>query len=121
MPGETATAQLGLPDVLFFALFLGAADRFGLRVRPTWLACTLSFGADARDRGRRRHHAACRRCRFSRAAFVLANADLLWAVRRLPPSCGTPVLETGQRVNSATVSTCGVCGNMSTGRARSSR
>jgi hypothetical protein len=38
-------AQLGLPDVLFFALFLGAASRFGLRVWPTWVACTLSFTA----------------------------------------------------------------------------
>jgi hypothetical protein len=44
LPGEHATAQLGLPDVLFFALFLGAADRFGLRVGWTWLAMVLSFG-----------------------------------------------------------------------------
>jgi hypothetical protein len=42
-PSGDGLAQLGLPDVLFFALFLGAADRFGLRVFPTWLACTLSF------------------------------------------------------------------------------
>src|SRR5262249_1430964 len=45
VPGERDTAQLGLPDLLFFALFLGAADRWGLRVRLTWLAMTLSFGA----------------------------------------------------------------------------
>lgn len=44
IPGEASAAQLGLPDVLFFALFLGAAERFGLRVWQTWLACTLSFG-----------------------------------------------------------------------------
>jgi hypothetical protein len=43
-PGS-GVAQLGLPDVLFFALFLGAADRFRLRVFPTWLACTFSFAA----------------------------------------------------------------------------
>jgi hypothetical protein len=45
VPGEPNTAQLGLPDLLFFALFLGAADRWGLRLRLTWLAMTLSFGA----------------------------------------------------------------------------
>ena len=34
---------------------------------------------------------------------------------------GEGVVEAHERVRSATVSTCGVCGNMSTGRARSSR
>ena len=34
VPGEHAAANLGVPDLLFFALFLGAAARFGLRVRP---------------------------------------------------------------------------------------
>jgi hypothetical protein len=45
VPGEADTAQLGLPDLLFFALFLGAADRWGLRTRLTWAAMALSFGA----------------------------------------------------------------------------
>ena len=45
VPGEPDTAQLGLPDLLFFALFLGAADRWGLRTRLTWAAMALSFGA----------------------------------------------------------------------------
>jgi hypothetical protein len=44
VPGGGA-ARLGLPDVLFFSLFLAAADRFGLRVGWTWLAMALSFGA----------------------------------------------------------------------------
>jgi hypothetical protein len=39
-----SSAKLGLPDLLFFALFLGAADRFGLRRRATWFAMALSFG-----------------------------------------------------------------------------
>jgi hypothetical protein len=43
VPGGGA-ARLGLPDVLFFSLFLAAADRFGLRVGWTWLAMTASFG-----------------------------------------------------------------------------
>jgi hypothetical protein len=44
VPGERNTAQLGLPDLLFFALFLASCERFGLRTRLTWLALTLSFG-----------------------------------------------------------------------------
>ena len=38
-------AQLGLPDLLFYALFLAGAVRWRLRVRLTWLCLTLSFGA----------------------------------------------------------------------------
>jgi len=44
IPGENDAARLGPPDILFFALFLAAADRFGLRVFWTWLALALSFG-----------------------------------------------------------------------------
>ena len=33
------------PDVLFFSLFLGAADRFGLRIVLTWIPMTLSVRA----------------------------------------------------------------------------
>jgi hypothetical protein len=43
--GEHDAARLGPPDLLFFALFLAAADRFRLRVFWTWLALALSFGA----------------------------------------------------------------------------
>ena len=77
IPGEHASAQLGLPDVLFFALFLGAADRFGLRVAWTWIAMTLSFGVTLAaavwlDVG------GLAALPLLSAAFVLANADLLW-------------------------------------------
>jgi hypothetical protein len=44
VPGGGA-ARLGLPDLLFFALFLAAAARFELRLFWTWLAMTASFGA----------------------------------------------------------------------------
>jgi hypothetical protein len=44
IPGERPTANLGLPDLLFFALFLAAAARFRLRPAWTWLAMTASFG-----------------------------------------------------------------------------
>src|SRR5207253_1434254 len=45
VPGENSAANLGLPDLLFFSLFLAATVRFGLRVLPTWFALTASFGA----------------------------------------------------------------------------
>jgi hypothetical protein len=44
VPGERGSANLGLPDVLFFALFLGAAARFHLRVPWTWIGLVASFG-----------------------------------------------------------------------------
>jgi hypothetical protein len=39
-PGDGATVNVGPPDILFFALFLAAADRFGLRVAWTWIGMT---------------------------------------------------------------------------------
>ena len=44
-PGESAVVNLGPPDVLFFALFLGAADRFQLRVAATWITMTACLAA----------------------------------------------------------------------------
>ena len=44
VPGEHAAAQLGVPDLLFFALFLGAAHRFGLRLYWTWAALVAALG-----------------------------------------------------------------------------
>jgi hypothetical protein len=77
IPGEHASAQLGLPDILFFALFLGAADRFGLRVAWTWVAMVLSFGLTLAtavwlDVG------GLAALPLLSAAFVIPNADLLW-------------------------------------------
>ena len=86
VPGEQSLAQLGLPDVLFFALFLGAADRFGLRRRLTWLLCTLSFGATMALTVRFDVTGLAALPLLS-AGFVLANADLLWArIRRRRPA-----------------------------------
>ncbi len=45
LPGGSA-ARLGLPDVMFFSLFLAASARFGLRPRATWLAMTVRPRAD---------------------------------------------------------------------------
>jgi hypothetical protein len=77
-PGETATVNIGPPDVLFFALFLAAADRFGLRVAWTWvgmtgfLAGTLVLVWSWEDiAGLPALPAVC-------LGFLLPNADLLW-------------------------------------------
>ena len=85
VPGENAAANLGLPDLLFFALFLGAAARFGLRVFWTWLGLTASFGstmalATGFDVG------GLPALPLLSLGFLLPNADLLWrAVRRPRP------------------------------------
>jgi hypothetical protein len=44
VPGERSAANLGVPDLLFFALFLAAAARFRLRVRATWLCLVAALG-----------------------------------------------------------------------------
>jgi hypothetical protein len=81
LPGEHASAQLGLPDVLFFSLFLGAAARFRLRVGWTWVAMTLSFGttlalAVAFD------VSGLPALPLLSLAFAFANADLFWRAYR---------------------------------------
>ncbi len=77
VPGEHSSAQLGLPDILFFALFLAAADRFGLRTGWTWLAMVLSFGATLAATVYLGVGGLPALPLLS-AAFVLVNADLLW-------------------------------------------
>jgi hypothetical protein len=44
VPGQDGGAKLGLPDLLFFALYLGASARFGLRTFWTWVGLTASLG-----------------------------------------------------------------------------
>lgn len=79
--GQTTASHLGLPDVLFFALFLGAAVRFGLRVGWTWLGMALSFGVTV----------ACAvwwnldglpALPALSLGFLVPNADLLWRALR---------------------------------------
>jgi hypothetical protein len=84
VPDEGAF-QLGLPDLLFFAVFLGAAARWGLRLGRTWLALTASFGVtmalavwvDPFGLG------GLPALPLLSVAFLAANADLLW--RELRP------------------------------------
>jgi len=75
-------AYLGPPDVLFYALFLGAAQRWRLRLWWTWIATTFMYAitiviANAADVG------GLPALPFLSFGFLLANADLLWA--RLRP------------------------------------
>jgi len=82
VPGSNGSAKLGLPDLLFFALFLGSAARFKLRVPWTWLCLTASIGgtislATLFDVG------GLPALPLLSLGFLLPNADLLWrAVRQ---------------------------------------
>ena len=76
--GDTGTISIGPPDVVFFALFLAAAERFELRVAATWLAMTALLAATlvlvwAWDdiSGLPALPAVC-------FGFLLPNADLVW-------------------------------------------
>ena len=77
IPGEDSTANLGPPDVLFFALFLASAQYF--RLRPGWtfvgmiafLVVTLVAGATFDLAGLPALPAIS-------LGFLLPNADLLW-------------------------------------------
>ena len=75
-PGGAA-AYLGPPDVLFFALFLAAADRFGLRVVWTWVSTTSMYAvtvivATATDVG------GLPALPFLSVGFLAPNADIIW-------------------------------------------
>ncbi len=86
VPGQSGGAKLGLPDLLFFALFLGAAARFGLRPFWTWLCLTASLGgtmalATAFDVN------GLPALPLLALGFLFPNADLLWrAIRRKRPA-----------------------------------
>lgn len=80
LESAASSARLGLPDLLFFALFLGAARRFQLRTGWTWVALTASFGATiAFTVGL--DVAGLPALPGLSLGFLLANADLLWRRR----------------------------------------
>jgi hypothetical protein len=84
VPGEHAVASLGLPDLLFFALFLAAAARFRLRPGLTFLFMAASFGATTALAAWTNR--ALPATPLLSVGFLVANADLLWReVRRRPP------------------------------------
>jgi hypothetical protein len=91
IPGEHDAARIGPPDVFFFALFLAAAARFGLRASATWLGMTVGLvvtllAAYLFD------VAGLPALPGIALGFVLPNLDLLWRAlreRSAPPSSGS--------------------------------
>jgi hypothetical protein len=83
VPGEHSAAQLGMPDVLFFSLFLGASARFDLRVGWTFsgmvagLALTFAATTEFQALGLPALPGIA-------LGFLLPNADLLWRAVRKP-------------------------------------
>jgi hypothetical protein len=85
---DEGSFQLGIPDLLFFAVFLGAAARWNLRVGVTWLLLTASFGitmalavwVDPFGLG------GLPALPLLSLAFLAANADLLWRELRSHPA-----------------------------------
>jgi hypothetical protein len=96
VPGESGAAKLGLPDLMFFALFLAAADRWRLRVPWTWVCLTASIGttmalATWTDVG------GLPALPLLSLGFLLPNADLLWrAVRKPSPAEPGPESDPGR-------------------------
>jgi hypothetical protein len=74
-------AQLGPPDILFYALFLAATARFGLRVGWTWLATTGLYAASF-PIAVWTNADGLPALPFLSIGFLAANADLLWKAVR---------------------------------------
>ena len=77
VPGSTDTANLGIPDMLFFALFLAATDRFALRTTLSWILMTASFGVTVVLAVWLKLGGLPALPLLS-FAFLVANGDLLW-------------------------------------------
>ncbi len=81
LPHESDDPRLGIPDVLFFALYLSAAVRFRLRPGWTWLAMVAALGltivitvwADV---------AGLPALPALSIGFLVPNADLIWGQLR---------------------------------------
>jgi hypothetical protein len=84
LPGHQ-TARLGLPDLLFFALFLAAAAHYRLRPGWTWLAMVAFLGATV-GIAEWSDLAGLPALPALSVGFLLPNADLIWARLRPRPS-----------------------------------
>jgi hypothetical protein len=82
VPGGAA-AYLGPPDLLFFALFLAAAQRFGLRIGWTWVSMTSMYGLTVII-ATAAHVGGLPALPFLSFGFLATNADLLWRRLRRP-------------------------------------
>jgi hypothetical protein len=86
VPGGNA-AQLGLPDVLFFSVFLAASARFELRKLATWFCMTASVGITVALASL--WNTGLPALPGIALGFLLPNADLIWTrVRRTTPTPG---------------------------------
>jgi hypothetical protein len=85
VPGEHAAANLGVPDLLFFALFLAAAARFGLRIYWTWITLVAALGLTIAATVWW-HLSGLPALPAIAIGFLLPNADLLWRQLRRPVS-----------------------------------
>jgi hypothetical protein len=77
VPGANDAARLGLPDLLFFSLYLGAAARWNLRPGWTWICLVASVGgtmalATVLDVG------GLPALPLLSLGFLVPNADLIW-------------------------------------------
>ena len=84
VPGRHAAANLGVPDLLFFALFLAAAARFNLRVAWTWAGLVAGLGATIALTVWWNLSGLPALPGIS-LGFLLPNADLLWSRLRREP------------------------------------
>jgi hypothetical protein len=88
---DTTNLSIGPPDVLFFGLFLAAADRFGLRVAATWIAMTGLLAATLVLVWAWRDVSGLPALPAIALGFLLPNADLIWRdVRRARASPTEP-------------------------------
>jgi hypothetical protein len=87
VPGRHAAANLGIPDLLFFALFLAAAARFNLRVVWTWIGLVAGLGTTIALTVWWNLSGLPALPGIS-LGFLLPNADLLWARLRRQPRLG---------------------------------
>ena len=83
VPGQNGAANLGLPDLLFFGLFLGAAARFKLRPFWTWLCLTASIGITM-ALATQFVVGGLPALPLLSVGFLLPNVDLLWREMRRP-------------------------------------
>jgi hypothetical protein len=89
VPGGSA-ARLGLTDVMFFALFLAASARFGLRPLATWVAMTAALGLTIALTSVWAVNGLPALPAIA-LGFLLPNADLIW--RRLVRRGAQPSLQ----------------------------
>jgi hypothetical protein len=76
--GEGADINIGPPDIIFFALFLAAAARFGLRVGWTW-ACMTAFLTITLVLAWQWETLGLPALPAVSLGFLLPNADLVWS------------------------------------------